>query len=345
MKKPGNFLRSHAFIRRSAQTGISLVELMIAMTLGLLVIGAMTSVFINNSQSRRELDKAAQQLENGRYAVQILRDEISMAGYYDAIAHIANIPPSTTASPCSTAVTVWKSSMDVAVEGVNSGSFACVTTARPGTGMLFVQRASTAPTDPGLLKANVAYLQVSLCGDEYVSAVADKPFRVKLGTDPFDLQKIDCSAANRAPIRQYIRRMFFIDQNNVAGDGVPTLKRADFRPEALGGTNPDIQALVEGIEDLHFEYAVDTSGDGSPDVFTDTPADIPTATPTNQIFNVVGVRVWLIARALDPTPGYDASTKTFRLGSKAAVTPNDTFKRHVFSTYIELIHPVGRRTK
>ncbi|WP_164844433.1 PilW family protein [Azoarcus sp. DN11] len=322
---------------RTAESGISLVELMIAMTLGLFVIGAMTAIFINNSQSRRELDKAAQQLENGRYAIQILRDEISMAGYYDAMASIAS-PPSTTASPCSTDVTVWKSSMDVAIEGVNSGSFPCLATARAGTGMLFVQRASTAIAAPASLQPNLAYLQVSLCGDEYVSAVADKPFRVKLGTDPFDLQKIDCTTTNHAPIRQYIRRVLFIDRNNVAGDGIPTLKRADFRPEALSATNPNVQALVEGIEDLQFEYAIDTNGDGSPDAFSETPA-------ANQLVNIVGVRVWLIARATDPTPGYDASTKTFQLGSKAALTPNDAFKRHVFNTYIELIHPVGRRTK
>ncbi|MCC4116822.1 PilW family protein [Aromatoleum toluclasticum] len=329
--------RVQEFGHPSAESGISLIELMIAMTLGLLVIGAMTTVFINNSQARRELDKAAQQLENGRYAIQILRDEISMAGYYDAMASVAS-PPSTTASPCSTDVTVWKSSMDVATEGVNSGNFPCLTTAQAGTGMMFVQRASTAITAPASLKANLAYLQVSLCGDEYVSAVADKPFRVKLGTDPFDLQKIDCNAANRAPIRQYVRRAFFIDRNNIAGDGIPTLKRADFRPEALSATNPDVQALVEGIEDLHFEYAIDTNGDGTPEVFSEAPA-------ANQLVNIVGVRVWLVARAIDATPGYDASTKTFQLGSKAAITFNDSFKRHVFSTYIELIHPVGRRSK
>ncbi|NMG45795.1 hypothetical protein GPA22_18930 [Aromatoleum toluvorans] len=337
MEKRRILALSRTSLRRSREEGVSLIELMIAMTLGLLVIGAMTTIFINNSQARRELDKAAQQLENGRYAIQILRDEISMAAYYDALSNIASVP-STTASPCSTDIDVWKASMDIAVEGINAGSFGCITTSRAGTGMIFLQRASTAVTAPASLKNNLAYLQVSLCGDEYVSAVPDKPFRVKTGTNAFDLQKIDCTAANRAPIRQYIRRILFIDQNNVAGDGIPTLKRADFRPEALDATNPDVQALVEGIEDLHFEYAVDTTGDGSPDVFTDAPA-------AAQLVNIVGVRVWLIARATDPSPGYAAASKTIKLGPKAAVTFNDSYKRHVFNTYIELIHPVARRTK
>lgn len=314
--------------------------MMIAMTLGLLVIGAMTTIFINNSQARRELDKAAQQLENGRYAIQILRDEISMAGYYDALATVPS-PPSITANPCSTNVDTWKSSMDIPVQGVNAGNFICITTARAGTGMLFAQRASTATTAPDLLNASLGYIQVSLCGDEYVSAVPDKPYRLKTGTNAFDLQDIDCTSANRAAIRQYIRRVFFIDGNNVAGDGIPTLKRADFRAEALGAGNPDIQALVEGIEDLHFEYAIDTNGDGSPEEFIESPETHPAG---NQLTNIVGVRVWLIARALDPTPGYNVG-KTIKLGSRDAVTFSDTYKRHAFSTYIELIHPVGRRTK
>jgi len=337
MEKLGIFASTRSLLRSSREEGVSLIELMIAMTLGLLVIGAMTTIFINNSQSRRELDKAAQQLENGRYAVQLLRDEISMAAYYDALTTIASAP-STTASPCSTDVDVWKSSMDIAVEGVNSGSFSCITTSQAGTGMIFVQRASTAATAPALLKENLAYLQVSLCGDEYVSAVADKPFRVKTGTNAFDLQQIDCTTANRAPIRQFVRRIFFVDRNNVASDGIPTLKRADVRAEALDATNPDVQALVEGIEDLHFEYAIDSNGDGSPELFTDTPV-------ATQLVNIVGVRVWLIARSLEPSPGYSAASKTFKLGPKVAATFNDAYKRHVFSTYIELIHPVARRTK
>ena len=338
MHAPGLLTQPRIRVSCSRERGISLIEMMIAMTLGLLVIGAMTTIFVNNSQSRRELDKAAQQLENGRYAIQILRDEISMAGYYDAIASLPDTLNSTTTSACSGDVDVWKGSMDIAVQGFTPDTFPCSISAKGGTELLFVQRASTAVTAPDALNASNGYLQVSLCGDEYVSAVADKPFRLKAGSGTFDLQQIDCKSTNRAPIRQYLRRAFFIAGNNVTGDAIPTLKRADFRAQALGTINPDVQALVEGIEDMHFEYAIDTSGDGSPDTFADNPAGA-------QLQNIVGVRLWLLARALEPSPGYDASTKTFTLGSKGPVQFADNYKRHVFSTYVELIHPVGRRTK
>lgn len=326
----------------SREDGVSLIELMIAMTLGLLVVGAMTSIFINNSQARRELDKSAQQLENGRYAIQLLRDEISQAGFYDALASVPG--GAITASPCSESLAEWKASMAIAVEGVNAGSFPCVVSPKSNTGMIFVQRASTAFTT--VADRGVAYLQVSLCGDQYVSTGPDSQFKLKTppaGTESqqavpeptvFNLQDVDCKTTRLAPVRQYIRRIFFVDRNNVGADGIPTLKRVQFGAnQALGNA----EALVEGIDDLHFEYAIDTNSDGSPDEYDETPAGA-------ELADIVGVRVWLIARAIDPTPGY-TDGKTYKLGTKADYTPADGFKRHVYSTYIEVIHPVARRTK
>ncbi|WP_332671272.1 PilW family protein [Aromatoleum sp.] len=328
------------------QRGVSLVELMISMTLGLLVIGAMTTIFLNNSQSRRELDKSAQQLENGRYAIQMLRDEISLAGYFDALSS----PPAggaVTASPCSTDLAEWSASLDVVVEGMNDGKFPCIGSAKPDTGTVFVQRAATAETPAPGLAANVAYFQVSLCGEDYAGTPAPPPspvaqFRLATpATGAFSLRQIDCAAAI-APIRRYIRRIFFIDSNNVAGDGIPTLKRADF------GANQTLSApvaLVEGIEHLHFEYALDTNGDATPDEFRE-PDEFATA-PAVKWSDVVGVRVWLIARAIESSPGY-VDEKTYQLGGKDPFVPEDSvkrFKRHVFNTYIELTHPTGRRTK
>jgi type IV pilus assembly protein PilW len=151
----------------------------------------------------------------------------------------------------------------------------------------------------------------------------------------FPLKAIKCDAAPElAPIRQYVRRIFFVDQNNIAGDGIPTLKRVD---HGANGTLGTPVALVEGIDDMHFEYAIDNDDNGSADVFKETPA-------VAELPNIVGVRVWLIARAIDRSPGY-TDGKTYQLGTKAAYQPTDGFKRHVFNTYVELEHPVARRAK
>lgn len=319
-----------------AQTGISLVEVMISMTLGLLVLAAMTTVFVNNSQSRRELNNAATQLENGRYALQILKDELSMAGYYDALANLTS--GATTAAPCSTTVTDWADTMTIAVEGVNSGKFTCITTAKPDTGMIFVQRASTFEQSPAVLDdtdSGRAFLQIQMCGTQYDAGNRMTLASHKTGGNPvteFAMQTKKCDGT-QSPIRGYIRRVFFIGESN----GNPVLKRVDISSAGVGPS----QDLVEGIEDLHFEYAIDTDSNGSPDKFTEPPA-------ANELADIVGVRVWLIASSLLKSPGY-ADTKAFKLGSKDASAVagllRPGYKRHVFTTYIELVHPVARREK
>ena len=148
----------------------------------------------------------------------------------------------------------------------------------------------------------------------------------------FPMQTKKCDGT-QSPLREYVRRVFFIGESN----GNPVLKRVDVGSTGLKTT----QDLVEGIEDLHFEYAIDTDSNGSPDEFTEIPA-------ANKMADIVGVRVWLVASSLLPTPGY-AETKTFTLGTKdAGAIPNllrPGYKRHVFTTYIELVHPVARREK
>lgn len=330
------FRLAHPQATVRAQAGISLIEVMISMTLGLLVLAAMTTVFVNNSQSRRELNNAATQLENGRYALQILKDELSMAGYYDALANLNT--GAKTASPCSSAIPDWSDTMVVAVEGVNSGSFDCIKTARANTGMIFVQRASTSERSAMTLNdtdAGRAFLQVQMCGIQYDAGNRMTLADHKAGGDPateFKMQTKKCDGT-LSPVREYVRRIFFIGESN----GTPVLRRVDLDSTGLGTT----QDLVEGIEDLQFEYAIDTDSNGSPDTYTETPT-------ADQMDDIVGVRVWLIARSLLPTPGY-AEAKTFQLGTKdagkiAGLLPAG-YKRHVFSTYIELIHPVARRER
>jgi type IV pilus assembly protein PilW len=68
--------------RTRNQGGFSLVELMIGVALGLIVMAALTSFFVKSSQNRREIDRAGRQIENGRYAVSALRDELHLTGFF-----------------------------------------------------------------------------------------------------------------------------------------------------------------------------------------------------------------------------------------------------------------------
>ena len=66
--------------RPKHQSGLSLVELMIAMVLGLVVIGGVTSVVVSNSQSYRASEALAQLQENARTAFELMARDIRQAG-------------------------------------------------------------------------------------------------------------------------------------------------------------------------------------------------------------------------------------------------------------------------
>ena len=66
---------------RHRNRGFTLVELMVAITLGLFLMIGLISLIVSTVSSRSELDKSARQIENGRYALQLLSEDIQAAGF------------------------------------------------------------------------------------------------------------------------------------------------------------------------------------------------------------------------------------------------------------------------
>ena len=54
---------------RNAARGFTMVELMVAMALGLLLLGVLVAMVVSTIGNRNELDKSSRQIENGRYAL------------------------------------------------------------------------------------------------------------------------------------------------------------------------------------------------------------------------------------------------------------------------------------
>src|SRR3990167_9518695 len=72
----------HIIIGRPSQRGLSLIELMISITIGLLILSAMATLFANQSRTRSELDKSNRMIDNGRYALEVLSENLRVSGFY-----------------------------------------------------------------------------------------------------------------------------------------------------------------------------------------------------------------------------------------------------------------------
>jgi type IV pilus assembly protein PilW len=61
--------------------GLTLVELLVAMSIGLVVVGAMAALYVRTAQSNRQLEALARLQESARYAFEVLGYDIRLAGY------------------------------------------------------------------------------------------------------------------------------------------------------------------------------------------------------------------------------------------------------------------------
>ena len=97
--------------------GFSLVELMIAMTLGLLVVGATMSIFTTNKQAYRTTENLGRVQENGRTAFELMARDVREAGGNPCD---KNLPVANVLNNAGT----WWASAGNGVQGYDNGALA-----------------------------------------------------------------------------------------------------------------------------------------------------------------------------------------------------------------------------
>ncbi len=318
--------------------GFTLIEVMIGLALSLVVIFALVALFTTNSRARSEIDLATQQIENGRYAVELIRDDLHLAGYYGAVIPQAGYLPAAAAVP--TIVEICASTLSplawpVPVFGVAAGDPVptCVSGAtgghKAGTDILVVRRTRTIPAAGGLAAGEI-YVQASGCNTELQQ---HKDFAAALGSAAFALQKKGCAAVS--DVYRFETRVYYI-----SNETVPTLRML-----SLSGSTSTNEPLVEGIQDMRLEYGRDTTNDGAPDEFRKCKLGVGVGTDpcsTAEWANMMAVRVHLLAKNVAISPGYSDS-KTYTLGTVTVGPFNDGYKRHEYSTVVRLMNPAGSR--
>jgi type IV pilus assembly protein PilW len=363
---------------KRAQAGMSLMELMIALTIGLMLLSGLAAIFASSSDANRELQKTAAQIENGRFAIETISQDLRLAGFYGhlfdlgSIATPATVPP----DPCesSNAAELLKdlwfpvqaypgtiganpaSDVRPNLSATSCGTLLTNANLKAGSDVLVIRRADTnvlAATD--VATSNVYYLQAASSGaevqvgggvaisDKKADGVTDSTLKLSNGVTP----------APAAPIRKLHVSVYFVAPCSVgtgssgectgaAGeDTIPTLKRL----ELSGVGTMSIVPLVEGIDYLKLDFGVDTSPSAI-SAETGYPGDAtvdsyPPGGPADWT-TVIAAKIYVLARNTLPTRDY-VDNKTYTLGSAAVPARNDTYKRHVFSALTQLANPAGRR--
>ncbi|MCK4493007.1 MAG: prepilin-type N-terminal cleavage/methylation domain-containing protein, partial [Methylococcales bacterium] len=69
------------FTLKTKQSGMTLIEIMIAMLIGVFLLGGVMQIFMSSRQSYRMQDNLSRMQENGRFAMDFLTRDIRMADY------------------------------------------------------------------------------------------------------------------------------------------------------------------------------------------------------------------------------------------------------------------------
>lgn len=331
------------FAKHPSQRGLSLIELMISIAIGLLVMLATTTLFVNQHRNRSDLDKSNRMIDNGRYAMDIVSENLTLSGFYGTFNPSSTALPGTLPDPCSTNMASIAAAIPLHVQGFDAANASaaaasppsCVpVTIKTGSDILVIRRTDTsAPVAQAAAVTGTPYLQASVC--QYDTTTT---YLVDNTPANFTLRQKNCTSTSTTPyaeLRRMLVQIYYIDSNNQTGDGIPTLKRVELSDTGAMTT----AALVEGIEFMQIDYGLDTTADGVADSYTTC-----SACAIADWSNVVSAKVTLLARNLETSAGY-TDTKTYSLGIAGSYTPaaTDHYKRHAYTQAIRLVNPSSRR--
>jgi len=296
------------------QKGLTLVEIMVAITISLILLSGVIQIFTSNRFTYHVQEELSRVQENGRFAMHFLTKEIRMAGFtgcasMDNVTNIADIDNNNIADTTSDFTTGGIDGREQASLPYNITDAVQLTAAEVnvGTDVLIIKRG----TDTGVrltgnmntTNANVQMATATVNGQfsaDDILIISDC-----VSTDIFGANNVSngagtttiahSNAANTgnnlsknygadATVMKFENMTYYI-ANNPAG--APSLFRKRL------GTNVIItEELVEGVEDMEIVYGQDTDNDNTANRY------VPANDATLNMAEVVSVRINLTLRTI-----------------------------------------------
>lgn len=357
-------MKHNAYVRfKDRQQGLTLMELMIAMLIGVLLLLGITSMFMSNKRVYKEQEYMSRLQENARFALDILLYDIRMAGYTgcsEDITSVSNHLNGTTdpkallsfsnAVEGSESKGHWLPSDSTEIvsdtDPVHTTSASKMVAGTDGISIRYldpsgIQIAEEMPQPSAELKVTKLgnlkegdMIAVSDCNSADIMQLTQTQLTAGIGHLQHNTGDVDPPPGNAtqalqkrystdAEIVSFISRRYYI--GNGSGKG-PSLYRMD-----NGGTPLE---LIEGVEQMQILYGLDTDGNKIADTYVNA-ANVG----AGNWGNIVSVRLALLFRTSDSNNQIDKDTGSYSLlgaGGTTVSAPNDYYRRRVFTTTIQI---------
>jgi type IV pilus assembly protein PilW len=339
---------THLFWRARRQQGISLVELMVAITLSLILGTALIQIFSSSRSANRVQDATARLQENGRYIVDAMAQDIRMAGYMGC-ASIDKVPVFIQASSPPADVIFDSSNI---INGLNNVAAGNTYNAVPGTDVVVIRRASDTgvkldgnmtadnanislvDNSPGFVSGDFLFISDCASADLFcANNVSTGSITIAHSSSCNITPKLSKAYGADAEVMAFRSTAYFIrDTGRTTTAGRP-IRALMVQSRNAGQAAAALSAyeLVEGVEDLQLEYGLDTTADGAPDEYR-TANNLTAA----QWADVSTVRLNLLLQSIDEGLVGTSGEMVQNLQFNGAAVAQDGRLRQVFSTTIAI---------
>ncbi len=317
--------------RHSAQTGLTLAEVLVAMLLGLFIVGGSIGLFVTNKAVYTETGRITELQDNARFAQKYLIDDLRHAYFFGEKHYDTFTPDLDAGTPSNTAVSDNCSGAAAAysfndrsappsfplrgASAVSGEAIGCIEDAAEVVGI---------PSDVLVLKM-VAPQPLSRIEDLSIGSVYIASNRIagvmRLYSADTAMPSLSDTCAGRHDVClpngsywPYLFHAYYIQDLDELDDEPPTLARKTLQWDAAQGMSIVTEDLVEGVEGMRILYG-EATGDGPPR-FRD-------AANVGNWNDIEAVRVHLLVRTIEPDRSHHDSA-TYTLGDRVVTATSGT---------------------
>jgi type IV pilus assembly protein PilW len=292
--------------RRIHSRGLSLIELLVAMAIGVVLILGATQVYVSSRNTYAVNETVARLQENARYALAVMEPDLRMANYWGLTkypyaltgASVQTQPGSAIASnACGNNFAVDINIYLQADNGAAGGySLACAP----------FNNAALATADTVTVRRVSRFVRTppNPVGTVVVCTNYDSSGGLFSDGTPCTTQGGDL-----------VVHTYYVDTTS-SQVGVPSLRRME-----LNGNAFQDQEVIPGVEDMQIQFGIDPSGlNGSAQYYVDPMiyanwAALINSPPPAVAAQVVSVRIWMLLRSDQPEVGY-VDNQTYSYGDR-----------------------------
>ena len=307
--------------------GFSLIEVMISVTIGLVILGGLVTVLSTSASNSKTNDRTSELMTNGRYALDSIKQELRQAGFRGYTFATPSTPSTnlgTFAGEClesGEAAGSFVINIKQSVWGANDTnpfSSNCIPTANFASlnDVLVIRRVASLPSTT--YAAGAIYFRSSYVVGELFRGTTFPTINFSVGLVPL---------ADFA-LQTYVYYISPFTNSATESPLVPAL----YRVALTNSGAMQAELVASGIEHMQVQYGRVTTAPSTQ--YFDSIVGSSSTTSATGWDDVTSVRVWLLARNSTTEAGY-IDPNVYQLGDQT-YTPNDNYRRQVFSTVVQL---------